>query len=260
MFVDDFAEPEPRELATEHERPVWLGPPIGELGVAVPLGAVLGRTQRGFVAVSHALVYSSGVSFDLVAHVGGLKPSETNSLFHDQHAGRVGVEELPDGFLRFGIEQSDGARVSNLGGHRRFAQPEEAPRGPVLFQNGGGGGQSSGTSISWSLSYWFWPLPPNGPLRLFTEWPVAEIPLAHTEIAADSIVEAASQAKQLSSDDTTHGGWTSTVGQYVMRTGRTATSPSEDADDETVTLPIGQLHELENALRNALAALRRART
>lgn len=255
MFAADLDEPEPPPPAVESERPVWLGPQTGELGVAVPLGLVLDRTERGFVAVSHALAYSTGVSFDLVAHVAGLKPSEINGIFHDQHAGRAGVEELPDGFLRFGVEQANGTRVSNLGRHR-FVEPGASPSGPVLFQNGGGGGQSSGTSVTWSLGYWLWPLPPEGPFRLYAEWPVAAISMTYAEIDAAVLREAAGRAEKLWSDGATPGGWTS-VGQHELQARTLVREPrGEDEAEQTVAVPLAQVRRLESTLQEGLRILR----
>jgi hypothetical protein len=132
LFARDFVEPEPQP-PVEHEQPEWLGPPSSELGVAVSLGLVLARSQRGVVALSHALVHSNGVQFQLVGHVGGLEPGRSNLIFHEQHAGRMGQGELPDGFLRFGLELPDGRRVSNLDEQGwRTGAAADGPSGPVL--------------------------------------------------------------------------------------------------------------------------------
>ncbi len=255
LFSRDLEEQEPPQPPVEHERPVWLGPPSGELPVPVALGLVLGRSERGVVAVSHALAYSSGVSFDVVAHVGGLKPSQVQSVFHEQHGGGFGAEEPPAGFLRFGVELPDGTRLSNLA-RRLWAGPDEGPRGPVLFQSGGGGGQSSGTGVSWSLGFWLWPLPAEGLLRLFCEWPVAGIELAVGEIGTSPLLAASSGALQLWPGG--DGGWTvgatSSSAQYV-----TASAPEPRADDgeDTVAVPAADLRAVEDALRSALHAVRR---
>src|SRR6266571_3628723 len=130
LFSLDLDEQEPPEPPVEQERPEWLGPPNGELGVPVPIGLVLARSERGVIAVSHALAYSSGASLDLVAHVGGLKAGQAHGFFHDQHSGHSAADELPDGFLRFGVELANGARVSNIGQRRPWAKPDETPGGP----------------------------------------------------------------------------------------------------------------------------------
>ncbi len=263
LFLEDVDEQEPPEPPVEHRRPEWLAPPEGELGVPVPLAVVLARTERGVVAVSHAVAYSAGVSLELVAHVGGLKMGQTNSLFHEQHAGRMGSEDLPDGFLRFGVELAGEQRVSNLGRQRRLLEPGRSPTGPVLFQHGGGGGQSSGTSITWSLAFWLWPLPPTGTLRLFCEWPVAQIELSSVELDPSPILEAAARTTELWSDeDRARGGaWTSaSTGQHVMSFAAVADSEQGPGDAEaeaTVAVPAGELRELESALASAQGVLRR---
>ncbi len=256
LFPVDPPEPLP-EPVIDQVRPEWLGPPSGELPVAVPLAVVLGRSQRGVVAVSHALVHSSGVQFQVVAHVEGLRAGESNMIFHEQHAGRMGLPEPPNGFLRFGIELSDGARVSNLseGGWRR-SPPEEAI-GPVLSQFGGsGGGSSSGTSVDWSVGYWLWPLPGAGVLRLFCEWPVAEIELASAEIDVGPILEAARAVTRLWPPDGP-GPWTRAVGSNQSISTMSFSGPTTAADGEESpgAVPRAQLAALHRALEQALALL-----
>ena len=257
-FADDAVEPEPPEPPVEHERPQWLGPPTGELGIAVPLGLVLARSDSGVVAVSHALVHSTGISFEVVAHVGGLKPGQVHTLFHEQHARAPGVDELPDGFLRFGVELADGRRASNLGWRRHLAVPDENPHGPVLFQHGGGGGQSSGSGASWSLAFWLWPLPPDGSLGFVCEWPVAQIELARAEIEAGPLLEAARRASPIWAADEGGGAWTSSVGQSVLQATAQPPEPPAAEARESISLPLAQVRKLEAALQATLAALRRA--
>jgi hypothetical protein len=259
LFPVDPPEPEP-EPPVEHEQPEWLGPPSGELGVAVPFGLVLARSHRGVVALSHALVHSTGVQFQVVAHVDGLRAGESNLLFHEQHVGRMGLSELPGGFLRFGIELPDGARVSNLteGGWRRSPQEREAT-GPVLRQSGGsGGGSSTGTSVDWSVGYWFWPLPHAGVLRLFCEWPVAEIGLASAEIDAAPLIEAAGGATRLWPPEGA-GSCTRSVGSQqsvsTMSFSGTGMVAESEADESSIAVSPAQLAALRRALEDALALI-----
>src|SRR5579885_1536005 len=256
-------EAEAPEPPVAHERPVWLGLPDGELGVAVPLGVVLAETGRGAVALSHALVFSSGVSFDVVAHAGGLTPGQANRVFHEQHAGRMEAEEqLPDGFFRFGLELPDGQRVSNLGGaHRRLMRDDHPPAGPVLFQHGGGGGQSSGTSVSWNLTFWLWPLPGPGLLRFYCEWPVASIYLSHVDVESAPLLAASRDVVQLwaREEGGSSVGTVSTISrQYATSSSAGNESATEQRDGESVAVPAAQLRALEDALRSALEALRKA--
>jgi hypothetical protein len=253
-FADDLEPAQPPDPPAARGRPAWLGPPDGELGVAVPVGLVLGRGEQGVIALSHALAYSTGLSLDLVARVGGLERRRAGLIFHEQHAGEGDPADLPDGFLRFGLELPDGTRVSNLGGRRRRAGSGDEPAGPILTQQGGGGGQSSGTSISWSLGFWLWPLPAHGTLRLHCEWPVAGIALSVADLDAAPLLEAASRATRLWEGEDADGPWTRRVSQHVM----SATSePSDEAGETAVPVPAGELRAVEEALQAALRLLRR---
>lgn len=251
LFVDDTAPEEPEPPVVPHERPVWLGPPTEELGAAVPVGLVLARSERGVVAVSHALVYSTGVSFELVAQVSGLTPSESSRVFHEQHQGRLGDDDLPDGFVRFGIELPDGRRVSNLGGRRRLFGETE-PAGPVLIQHGGGGGQSETGAVSWKAEVWLWPLPEPGALRLYAEWPIAGIGVSSHELDSRELLGAVANVVRLSGETPSGsgGGWisSSSVGQVVMAASAPTGTPAAD-----------ELDALEAALAAALRAIRRSR-
>lgn len=254
LFAADLEPPAPPEPPGAHVRPDWTGPPDGELGAVVAVGRVLARGDRGVIALSHVLAYSTGLSFDLAAHVGGLERRRARDIFHEQHAADGDPTDLPDGFLRFGLELPDGARVSNLGGRRAWAAPADGPSGPILTQHGGGGGQSSGTSISWRLGFWLWPLPAAGTLRLQCEWPVAGIGLTGTELDTAPLLEAASRATRIWDGAEEGGAWTRTVSQHVM----TATHEvAAKADDEKLAVPAGELRAVQEALQSALRVLRR---
>jgi hypothetical protein len=199
-FIDIFAigpsADEPPEEPT-FVQPDWMGPPEDELGVCVPQSLVLGRSERGVVALRHAISYSKGVTLDLVAAGRGLRDRDTNKLFHEQHLADP-EDDLPAGFLRLGIELPDGSRVSNLADRRRLWRPDrEAPEGPLLIEHGGGGGSAGSGRIRMNPAYWLWPLPPSGTLRLFVEWPALEISLTSTELDAAPIVRAAAASRQL---------------------------------------------------------------
>jgi hypothetical protein len=107
------------------------------------------------VAISHALVYSSGLTFDLIAQVEGIKPRELHGFFHAQHLDTTDPDEFSDELIRLGVEYPDGARGSKLGLRRRWATPGEGePDSPILMQAGGSGGGTCGTRASWHLNYW----------------------------------------------------------------------------------------------------------
>jgi len=162
--VFSFGDDDETDTPDEPERPAWFAPPEDELGAVVPQGVVVARSDRA--ALSHAVIYRTGVTFDVVAVARGLPQSDANRLFHEQHM--FEDEELPDALLRIGLELADGHRVSNLGGwraHRKLMSPDAEPDGPVLLPRGGGGGSSTRGKVTMKPGYWLWPLPRRGRFR-----------------------------------------------------------------------------------------------
>jgi hypothetical protein len=201
-FDDLFAQPgdEPGdEQEEDRESPPWWGPSSSELGICVPQNIVLARSDRAFVALSHALVYSTGVELDFVAFGRGLKQSEINQIFHGMH-GWMAADEVPEEFLRLGLELADGSRASNLGRRQWHRDPESEPEGPLFHPHGGGGGSSGGRTFSTQPGYWLWPLPPPGPLRIWCEWPALDIPLSSAEVDASALTAAAARVERIWTD------------------------------------------------------------
>lgn len=193
-FLDVFSfsggdEPD-EDGQIEFVQPPWIGPPDDELGVALPQAVVIGRSDRGVIALKRLTVYSNGVMLDLTALARGLRDAEANRLFHEHHLADPD-DEIRDGFIRVGIEYEDQTRVSNLGDRRRLFRSDHEPDGPVLMPSGGGGGQAGGGRVSINPGYWLWPLPPAASLTLFVEWPALAIPLSRTELDGKAIAEAA---------------------------------------------------------------------
>jgi hypothetical protein len=180
------------EESEQPAMPAWFGPPEDELGAVLPLGLVVGRSERGVVALPHATAYSSGVAFNVFALARGLSGAQSNRLFHDQHFVEEGAEP-PEAFLRVGLELPGEARVSNLGGRMgrwRHLKPGEEPDEPVFFENGGGGGSSVGGRVTMRPAFWLWPLPEPGTIRVFCEWPAVDIPLSTVDIDGGDLVAA----------------------------------------------------------------------
>ena len=196
MFRLDPGGDETDDDRDEQPQPEWFGPPEGELGECVPLSVVVGRSEKTVVALQHVTAFSTGVTLDLVAAARGLRRSETNRLFHEQHVADYD-EGLPDGFLRLGIELADGSRASNVADRRALWRHDAEPRGPVLVQRGGGGGSAGSGRVTMNPAYWLWPLPPAGPLRLFVEWPALGIPLSSAELDSSAVLAAAARSQPL---------------------------------------------------------------
>jgi hypothetical protein len=187
------------EPAQAPEPPRWPahGPPGEELGAAVPLLAVVGRSQSGAVGLPQVTVYSEGMTPHFVALARGLGRRQSNRLLHDQH--RFDEDDEPgDGFLRVGLELPDGRRVSNLGlrGTGHYASVQE-PAQLAFFEHDGGGGSGAGGRLSLRPAFWLWPLPDAGAIQVFCEWPVVGIPLSSVLVDVDPLLEARERVVRL---------------------------------------------------------------
>jgi hypothetical protein len=195
-FVQQFGFQGEREPPEEHAQPVWIGPPEAELGVATPLNLVVARSERGVVALTQSTSFTTGLTLSFLAQARGLDGRTMHMLFHEQHAFGPGDEDLPEGFLRLGVELPGGARASNIGGRRRpFADGD--PEGPVFTHRGGHSGQGGSDRVTMHHDYWLWPLPEPGTIRVSCEWPLVEIPLSTVEVDGSAIVAAAAQVLPL---------------------------------------------------------------
>ena len=85
----------------------------------------------------------------------------------------------------------DGSKATNTGGFHHDRTP---PAGPIMHAGGGGGG-------SWHETQWVWPLLLPGTLMLVCEWPAMGIPLTRSELDAQPILDAATRAQAIFSDE-----------------------------------------------------------
>lgn len=109
---------------------------------------------------------------------------------HRRRRRRQQQEGIDPEVLLIGVQYSDGAKATNVGG---FAHDQDPPSGPVMNSGGGGGGQ-------WHQTQWVWPLPPPGPVSFVCEWPAAKIALSRSEIDAQAILDAAARSRALFSE------------------------------------------------------------
>jgi hypothetical protein len=188
-FEGEFEPPE------EHDQPAWLGPPDDELGVATTLNVVVGRSEQAAVALTQATSFSSGLTLSFVAQARGLDRRTAQTLFHEQHPFGTGEADLPDGFLRLGVELPGGAKASNIGGRPPFG--EDDPDGPVFIHRGGGGGSGRRDRVTMNHDYWIWPRPEPGTIRVSCEWPLVGITLSTAEIDGGALVEVAKRVRPL---------------------------------------------------------------
>ena len=166
-----FETPEPPAEPTPpapYGPPIWTGPSELVLGTWIPAQQLITKTENVAVALRGLCAYPNG--FDVhVSFLGRppVGPRQGQAFFHALHTGRG---------PRFGFQFADGRRAGpNLSPMGRDLPKDDAgiPTVPVLMPRGGGGGGSE-----WKQAFWVWPLPPDGPLKLFFDWPernIAEI-------------------------------------------------------------------------------------
>jgi hypothetical protein len=156
-------------------------------GVA-PVELVVARNATAVVYVGRCSAYPAGFELEvrvLLAAGADLDPS-LNGPHHYPGRGSS-YEEM----LKFGLEFSDGRKVTNVGWHPGGAgEPEH----PVLHSMGGGGGGGGGR---WEQDFWVWPLPPAGALTFVCEWPAAGVALSRAETDAQPLLDAAARAVAL---------------------------------------------------------------
>ena len=194
-FIQVFGFDGEGEPPEEHEQPAWFGPADDELGVATTLNVVVGRAEHAAVALTRATSFSNGLTLSFTAQARELDRRTARTLFHEQHPFASGEEDLPDAFVRLGVELPGGAKASNIGGRRPFG--EDDPEGPVFIHRGGGGGQGGRNRVTMNHDYWLWPLPQPGPIRVSCEWPLVGIPLSTAEIDGAALVEAATGVRSI---------------------------------------------------------------
>ncbi len=161
------------------ERQEWFGPPKNVAPGVVALNLLLVHNERLAVRLPHAEAYRTGIV--LRVELRGRSPA------------RPGVEAGP-GMWRFGVQLSDGQKLTTAGHGRNVPKPYpgEGSSGPLLLSLGGVGGP-------WLFrqGYWLWPLPPPGDLLIACEWPNVALPLTTATIDARRLREAADQAREL---------------------------------------------------------------
>jgi hypothetical protein len=94
------------------------------------------------------------------------------------------------------VQFAGGQKATNLDNWWDYLDPQDPqqapPPGPVLLQHGGHGGERVR-----DLSYWVWPLPPEGPLAFAVQWPALGVPLTQARVEAAMIRQAAAHDERL---------------------------------------------------------------
>jgi hypothetical protein len=141
FFEFETAPPLPEPGQMPPRRP-WTEAPRAEIGKAVALDLILGRSDKAVLWISGVTVYSDGFEFEV----------ELRHRLEDEDFGQFGqpfslrlppgrrrwpIEEgLDPALIRFGIQFSDGRKATNLSAWLHFPRPggpDTPPEGPVLL-------------------------------------------------------------------------------------------------------------------------------
>ncbi len=165
------------------------GPPDDELGALLPARLLAAATPKANVLVCDLIAYSTGFEFMVT-----VRYSTSDPYVEPMGSERYYVEggEI-DRCLRFGLEYSDGFRMTNLD---RVAgllsqRPDDAQRLTQVWGGGGGEEEWRKFEYRWWVNGW----PPDGPVRFGVEWPVADIPFAKLDFADGGAIRAAGHAQ-----------------------------------------------------------------
>ncbi|MGE5828238.1 MAG: hypothetical protein ACM30G_07715 [Micromonosporaceae bacterium] len=158
--------------------------------MTVPLAPLVARSEDAVLAIAAVRAYSTGFEFELVAVLRRAERRGFPLWVTHWHPERHD-EEVPDDFIRVGLQLADGSKVTNLD-HIVPPSLDEEPRRPVLMMARGGGG-----SRRHDLTYWVWPLPPAGPVTVVLQCPGRGIPQTRLQLDGTAIREAAGRALDL---------------------------------------------------------------
>lgn len=180
-------EPSPAEIEA------WRGRvevPNNELGCALPVAVVLGRTADAAIAVTSVTAFTTGVSFNLAVRLRVLPDSiRAHGLFGLVGGHHMpGIDMDPDRQLLLGVEYADGRTATNAG---RPVWPlgTEDEAEPILVPHGGGGGD-----LAVDQTYWLSPVPPDGPFTFVCSWQAFGIPETRHVVEHADLSQASSQA------------------------------------------------------------------
>jgi hypothetical protein len=172
--------------------PEWFGPPRGVIPGRSIQRVVLFRTEKAILWLGRFDAYPTGVEFEIEVNVRDFDNDLDHMPWelHHRRSGRRGGSELPDDFLRLGLAFADGQVWSNAAIEAFDWQAR--PNRPVVMSQGGGGGGGR-----WKMHQWMWPLPPDGDLTFYAEWPALGISEVSASIDATELRQRAAESETL---------------------------------------------------------------
>lgn len=175
---------DPASQAAHEAFLIRLRRPENEIGSAVPVSAVLARTDDVAVAISNVTAFTTGVALTVAVRLrvppSGLdRQGDLYQLVSPYPQLDVPLERR----LLFGVEYADGRTATNL--RDDFTSPAPKDDEPMLAPTGGGGDE-----FSVDHAYFLSPVPPDGPLAFICSWPGFDIPetrhVVHLELTTAS--------------------------------------------------------------------------
>ncbi|MEN0083189.1 MAG: hypothetical protein AAGC66_00340 [Leifsonia sp.] len=188
-----FFPPDPPEDENEdgeHVPAPWWKPSDGELPAIYPINETIAINDTVALILTMAHVYSNGVEFviDRRLRRGDMTRrewKEMHSLVHG-HFERFEAERL-----RYGVVLGDGQQLITDRAPGMYGEPPEKHS----LNPSGGGGRGDEDSYRFDDGIWLWPLPPEGPIEIITQWPALGIPESHVVVDSAPLRELASQAR-----------------------------------------------------------------
>ncbi|UQU66851.1 hypothetical protein COUCH_11520 [Couchioplanes caeruleus] len=187
MGLFDNVPPPPPPLELDPSPRAAWEKPLYSFGGALDVALVVARSDDAAVCVSELTAYPNGFEFTLTVM---LREPELGAVMRPIHRAELQGLPIPDDFVRFGIQFSDGQSATNL--DMTSHHWDETPSGLLLMPAGGGG-----SDMRYDVKQWVWPLPPAGPLAFVCEWPAQHIPETRVEIDAELIHRASARAVRL---------------------------------------------------------------
>ncbi|MFJ5612077.1 hypothetical protein ACIQCJ_22135 [Streptomyces sp. NPDC093221] len=231
-FFQDVPEPPTAPEPEPRPRPPWERS-VYVLPASVPGDVVLLRSDRAAVWIGGLRAYPNGFVFHLRAV---LRRTPANGAWLgnplDGRSNPLRPPE-PQSNLRLGLRYADGRRVATQGGMPVPWPGDDDTEAIRLISQGGGG-----SGLTWEASFWTYPLPPDGPVTVFTSWLDAGVREASVELDGAAIRAAGGRAVRLwpqDEDPEDEDGYS-----YVTRTltvGDAEADGDGDGDDDPETEP-----------------------
>ena len=178
-----WGRPGPEPDFSKFRPPIWARPD-DELGVAAGTRAVLVSTERLAVALVDCVGYSNGFEFTIAYRTRDKLPLRRPGPMEEMSVRIV----YPDGAVA-----GSGRDAMNAHYEAFYADAKPPlPKGPIVMPQGGGG-----TETHYDMSFWCWPLPPDGRMTMTFEWSVGRVPATTVEVDASAIHRAGVQSKKL---------------------------------------------------------------